>query len=334
MPATGLDHVALPTADAERLLRFYKALGFGTENEAEWRSGAFPIFSITFGTSRINVHPEALVRRARSDPRFLRGPAAEPGCGDLCVVWEGGIEALLELLRATGTRTVAGPVPRTGGAGPGISVYVRDPDENLLEFISYAAPDVTRWRDAPGAVQATRTDPTGATPAPGIRRLTHLGLCVSDLERSVCFYRDVLGCTEAGRLDLAGEPTATLNGMRDVAVRLVFLERDGWRLELFAFSVPGWVGAKHARPMNQLGLTHLAFRVDDLDACCARIEGTGGRVLSDTRLDLPGPTRVVMALDPDGIRLELLEKPGDPAELPGGAARRLDQPRVARGADS
>ena len=154
----------------------------------------------------------------------------------------------------------------------------------------------------------------------GIQRLTHMGICVSDLERSLRFYRDVLGCTEVGRLDLQGEPTATLNGMPDVKVRLIFLERDGWRIELFQFSEPDWIGPQEARPMNQLGLTHLAFRVD-LDAVCDQIEQAGGRLLSGTRLDLPGGTRVIMALDPDGIRLELLQKPGDPAALPGGAGR-------------
>ena len=155
----------------------------------------------------------------------------------------------------------------------------------------------------------------------GIQRLTHIGICVSDLERSLRFYRDVLGCKEVGRLALEGEPTATLNGMAETRVRLIFLERDGWRIELFEFSVPDWIGPKEARPMNQLGLTHLAFRVDDLDETCAQIEGAGGRLLSGTRLDLPGPTRVIMALDPDGVRLELLEKPGDPGALPGGAGR-------------
>jgi catechol 2,3-dioxygenase-like lactoylglutathione lyase family enzyme len=154
-----------------------------------------------------------------------------------------------------------------------------------------------------------------------IQRIAHLGICVSDLERSLHFYRDVLGCEEVGCLELEGEPTATLNGMPETKVRLVFLERDGWRLELFAFSVPGWVGSKEPRPMNQLGLTHLTFRVDDLDATCAQIERAGGRLLVATRLELPGSTRVIIALDPDGVRLELIEKPGDPKALPGGAKR-------------
>ena len=148
------------------------------------------------------------------------------------------------------------------------------------------------------------------------QRLTHMGICVSDLERSLRFYRDVLGCKEVGRLELEGEPTATLNGMPDVKVRAIYLERDGWRLELLEFPVPGWIGPKAPRPMNQLGLTHLSFRVPDLDAACAQIEVAGGGLLTKTRLDLPGPTRVIMAFDPDGVRVELIQAPGDPNDVP------------------
>lgn len=152
-----------------------------------------------------------------------------------------------------------------------------------------------------------------------VQRLTHMGICVSDLERSLRFYRDVLGFKEVAHLEVGGEHSAKLNGMSDARAYLIFLEREGWRLELFQFSVPGWIGPKEARPMNQLGLTHLSFRVDDLDAVCAQIEGAGGSLLPETRIELPGPTHVIMALDPDGVRLELIQKPGDPNALPGDA---------------
>lgn len=148
MPVAGFDHAALPTADSERFLAFYKALGFGIDGEDAWRAGRSPIFSITFGDNKINVHTEVLVAR-RGEPAYLRGPTAEPGCGDFCFVWNGGIDALVALLDDAGIDLVEGPVPRVGGraagTGQGVSVYVRDPDENLLEFISYEPHDVARY---------------------------------------------------------------------------------------------------------------------------------------------------------------------------------------------
>ena len=154
MPVTRFDHVSLPIERTDEMIAFYEALGFDVVGVDRWRRGEHPLFSISFGDNKINVHPEELVRRARSDPRFLRGPAAAPGCGDLCFVWEGGVDALLALLRETATETIAGPVARVGGRGGGaqlgISVYVRDPDANLLEFISYDPDDVARWGDGSG----------------------------------------------------------------------------------------------------------------------------------------------------------------------------------------
>ena len=148
VPVTGFDHAAIPTADSERLIAFYSSLGFGIDGEDAWRAGTLPIFSITFGDNKINVHPEALVEH-RGQPWYLRGPTAEPGCGDFCFVWEGGIDTLLARLAAAGVEPIEGPVPRIGGraagTGSGVSVYTRDPDENLLEFISYDPDDVARY---------------------------------------------------------------------------------------------------------------------------------------------------------------------------------------------
>lgn len=151
-----------------------------------------------------------------------------------------------------------------------------------------------------------------------VQRLTHIGICVSDLERSLRFYRDAIGCEEVGSIALAGGPSDALNGLEGVKVRAIYLERDGYRLELISFDEPGWVGPQAPRPMNQVGLTHLSLRVDDLDAVCARIEEAGGSLLPDSRVQAPGfPSRAMMACDPDGMRLELVEAPGDPNAVPG-----------------
>jgi catechol 2,3-dioxygenase-like lactoylglutathione lyase family enzyme len=61
------------------------------------------------------------------------------GGGDYCFVWQGTPGSAIEHLRRNNIDIEEGPVPRLGGQGKGISVYFRDPDGNLLEFISYAA---------------------------------------------------------------------------------------------------------------------------------------------------------------------------------------------------
>jgi catechol 2,3-dioxygenase-like lactoylglutathione lyase family enzyme len=139
-----------------------------------------------------------------------------------------------------------------------------------------------------------------------IRRLAHVGICVSDLERSLRFYCDGLGFREVGALDLAGEPSATLLELPDVALRARYLERDGARIELLHYPSPGATGGG-ARPMNALGLTHLSFRVSALDACLERLVALGGKPLAHTRIanaDLGA--QAVFLTDPDGTRIELV----------------------------
>jgi catechol 2,3-dioxygenase-like lactoylglutathione lyase family enzyme len=60
-----------------------------------------------------------------------------PGNSDLCFVWDGPIDGAIAHLRERGVAIELGPVERTGVRGDGMSVYFRDPDGSLLEFISY-----------------------------------------------------------------------------------------------------------------------------------------------------------------------------------------------------
>jgi catechol 2,3-dioxygenase-like lactoylglutathione lyase family enzyme len=151
-----------------------------------------------------------------------------------------------------------------------------------------------------------------------VSMLTHIGICVSDLARSRIFYTDVLGMKEVGGLETGGDHVDQLLGLPDVDLQAVYLERDGFRLELLHYRSPGHQGrAEPPRPMNLLGLTHLSLRVPDLEAICRRIEAAGGRVLRETWHEHPGrDTRVCMAVDPDGLRLELIQAPGDPSRIP------------------
>lgn len=134
MGTVSIDHLAMPTANAERLLEFYKRLGFAINDEAEWRAGTASIFSIQVGDSKINVHPEGYTAS-------LRGPTAVPGCADICFVWDGTVAECQAWLAECGVEVIRGPGPRKGARARGVlpaeSLYARDPDDNLLEWMIY-----------------------------------------------------------------------------------------------------------------------------------------------------------------------------------------------------
>jgi catechol 2,3-dioxygenase-like lactoylglutathione lyase family enzyme len=139
-------------------------------------------------------------------------------------------------------------------------------------------------------------------------RASHVGICVSDLERSLAFYRDALGFAVESELRVAGEPSQTLLRLRDVDLRAVYLVLGGLRIELLHYASPGHRGDAEPRAMNQLGLTHLSLRVDDLDRMQEQLESRGVRVLRDSRIDHAKlRARAVFVTDPDGTLIELVE---------------------------
>jgi glyoxylase I family protein len=149
-------------------------------------------------------------------------------------------------------------------------------------------------------------------------RLTHIGICVSDWERSLRFYRDILGFKYLSELQVAGEPSNTLLQLDNAELRALYLERDGTRIELLHYASPGHHGDGSPRPMNQLGLTHLSLRVDNLAATLEDLKQAGVRILDKTHIDIPVfDAAAIFIADPDGTLIELVQAPGDPAAPPG-----------------
>jgi catechol 2,3-dioxygenase-like lactoylglutathione lyase family enzyme len=126
------DHVAIPIQNIDAMLSFYRALGFGVNDNG-------PRYSVHFGDQKINFHGPDVWQSGRFT---LRGPTAVPGCGDFCFVWEGSPESLRTMLAQACAKIIEGPIERAGGkaggSAKGKSLYVRDPDSNLLEFIIYS----------------------------------------------------------------------------------------------------------------------------------------------------------------------------------------------------
>jgi catechol 2,3-dioxygenase-like lactoylglutathione lyase family enzyme len=84
-----------------------------------------------FGAQQLNVHGPG------STPFPIARRPVQPGNSDLCFVWAGPIDEAVRHLAEAEVDIVEGPVPRPGAKGEGTSVYFRDPDGSLLEFISY-----------------------------------------------------------------------------------------------------------------------------------------------------------------------------------------------------
>jgi lactoylglutathione lyase len=146
---------------------------------------------------------------------------------------------------------------------------------------------------------------------PSVPQPSHLGLCVSDLDRSLRFYCDGLGFTRGGGFDLESTPANGLDRALEVdgpaRLRSQWISHGALQIELLAFAAPSSGGTPSAH-RNQRGLTHLAFTVDDVDAAAARLVEHGGTRLDTTRSN-PG-VELVFVADPDGTRVELMGTPG------------------------
>lgn len=122
MNIESIDHLVLTVADPGETIRFYTTvLGMTHHVFGSGRS------ALLFGNSKINLHPAGHEYEPKAD-----NPT--PGSADLCFLVATPIPAVAEELRAAGVRIVEGPVVRTGATGPILSVYVRDPDGNLIEL--------------------------------------------------------------------------------------------------------------------------------------------------------------------------------------------------------
>lgn len=149
-------------------------------------------------------------------------------------------------------------------------------------------------------------------------RLSHRGICVSDIAQSVRFYCEALDFAPyQDHGTVSGPDIEKTMEMVGVQFRCKMLKhRDGPVLQLLQFLAPASFGSRERRSTLQYGLVHLSFYVDDLDATAAKIAGAGGSVHEETRAHYPeGGTTLLYCTDPDGVRIELMHSEAVPGRF-------------------
>ncbi len=144
---------------------------------------------------------------------------------------------------------------------------------------------------------------------------SHIGVCVSDIERSKRFYVEAFGFTVGPVYEMEDTINNLLGIPTKVLMTSLMLQKGSQVVELIYFREPKPFVAGGLRPMNQLGLTHLSFITQEVDTMAARVEQLGGKFLRETRtvIEMPNATPAILLFctDPDGTRIELY-KPSQP----------------------
>ena len=139
----------------------------------------------------------------------------------------------------------------------------------------------------------------------------HVGLTVSNLERSIAFYRDLLGFHVAyERGEVTAEYMPRLVGIPGARLKIAGLDIPGLHLDLIEYLEPK--GADRGGPTSDVGNIHIGFTVDDLLAAHEQLSAAGVRFKSDPVSPTTGPNQggwAVYFVDPDGATLEMIQRP-------------------------
>ncbi|MDR0779349.1 MAG: VOC family protein [Pseudomonadales bacterium] len=153
---------------------------------------------------------------------------------------------------------------------------------------------------APAAAQQAGV---GDQPAGPVRLVGHTGITVSDLDRSIRFYRDVLGCQISRTIRAEGPNFEAITGVPGCKIDIAFARLPGHIIELLCYREP--LGKVSTLRPNDPGFTHLCLKVDDLGRVTQQVLAAGFEVMGTTLRD--GAPSPVYVRDPDGVVLELMQ---------------------------
>ena len=138
----------------------------------------------------------------------------------------------------------------------------------------------------------------------------HTGITVSNLERSLAFWRDVLGFEFSHTAHQKGELAQEITGIEGAELKLAVLKTPGGhKIELLEYLAPADRKRTNLRPCD-VGSVHVALLVEDLNAALDRISVSGWKIAGQSQILTKGPNagkRVVYVRDPDGTTIELMQ---------------------------
>jgi glyoxylase I family protein len=138
----------------------------------------------------------------------------------------------------------------------------------------------------------------------------HTGITVSNLERSLAFWRDVLGFELSHTSHQKGELAEEITGVEGAEIKLAVLKAPGGhKVELLEYLAPADRKRANPRPCD-VGSVHVALLVEDLNAVLAQIAASGWEAAGTPQILKTGPNagkRVVYVRDPDGTTIEFME---------------------------
>ncbi len=139
----------------------------------------------------------------------------------------------------------------------------------------------------------------------------HTGITVSNLERSLAFWRDVLGFELSHRAHQTGELAEQITGVPGAEILIAVVRAPGHKIELLEYRAPADRQQVHPRPCD-VGSIHIALTVDNLDAVLETIAASGWKTAGTPQTLTTGPNagkRVIYVRDPDGTTIELMQPP-------------------------
>ena len=286
-------HRGICVSDLDASLRFYtEALGFALD--ADYGTMATPEMALTTDIPDIALHPVMLKRPDGIKVELLDfenppvfGPRERRSTIQFGLVhlsfYVDDVDAFADRVREAGGRVVEESRAHFA-ENQTTMLYCTDPDGVRIELMH---------------------DPRTKA------RFSHSGICVQSVDNSMAYYR-ALGFQPEEEYVLTDgfEWLGKINEVPGIKLRVQMMrDKDRNTIELLETIEPASFGPRERRKLNQIGLTHLAWWTDDIDAMRARLAEAGGSWADHTRT-MTGPVELLHGADPDGVRIELMQMHG------------------------